>query len=102
MILAAIGLAMQPAPAMTDPFEQALGVWARCARYQIDIGAAGSNRRNMAAVDEAMTRCTAEEAAVRSLLRERSGAEQGDRAMAEAVSAMRNALLRYLRRLHRR
>ena len=90
------------APDFSDPFNRAIAQWAECAGMRIDVAAWFSRRRDMSVIDDALAHCTAEEAALRALLREQGGREEGDRAAAETRAALRETLFRHLRRQRRR
>lgn len=69
---------------------------------QVSIAATSSNRRDIGVVDDAMDRCTAEEAEVRERVREQSGESADAATMRQIVERFRTAMHRYLRRHRRR
>jgi len=95
-------LMLQAAPDLDDPFNRALADWAACIRWQTDVAATSSNRRDIGVVDEAMTRCTAEEAELRERVRAQSGESAYVETMRQIVGRVRVAMHRHLRRHHRR
>lgn len=105
MILAALALALQaapapavtPAPAVHPAVNGAGETWAQCTRRVVDAGV-GSTRTDAELAADAFAGCSAEEAALRAAVVQHNGADAVERFMTEVTEDARITLLHYLRR----
>lgn len=105
MILAALALALQaapappaaPAPAVHPAVNAAGETWAQCTRRVVDAGI-GSTRTDAELAADAFAGCSAEKAALRAAVVQHVGADAVERFMTEVTEDARITLLHYLRR----
>ena len=114
MILAALALALQaapaapapgvtpspavtPAPAVHPAVNAGMETWAQCTRRVVDAGI-GSTRTDAELAADAFAGCSAEEAALRAAVVQHNGADAVERFMTEVTEDARITLLHYLRR----